>query len=140
MPPFCYHFVTHAYGLYASRELIDLLSEKSHYLFRLRTKFSTKIDDLPLGSHVITMYDNVKVRIVKFTLPSGETQTLMTDLFDLDEAGFKDLYFRRWRIEVKYDVVKNKLEMPCFGGFPENVIMHGIRQLPPQLATEKKPW
>ena len=108
---------------YASQELIELLSEKSYYLFRLRTKFNTEIDALPLGSHIITMYGNVKVRIVKFTLPSGEIETLMTNLFDLDESEFKDLYFKRWRIEVKYDVVKNKLELPCFGGFSENVIM-----------------
>lgn len=108
---------------YASQELIELLSEKSSYLFRLRTKFSTEIDALSLGSHTITMYDDVKVRIVKFTLPSGEIETLLTNLFDLDESEFKDLYFKRWRIEVKYDVVKNKLEMPCFSGFSENVIM-----------------
>lgn len=108
---------------YASRELVELLSEKSHYLFRLRTKFSTEIDALALGTHVITMYNDVKVRIVKFTLPSGEVETLMTNLFELDESEFKDLYFKRWRIEVKYDVVKNKLEMPCFGGCSENVIM-----------------
>lgn len=108
---------------YASQELIELLSEKSSYLFRLRTKFNTEIDALSLGSHIITMYDDVKVRIVKFTLPSGEIETLLTNLFDLDESEFKDLYFRRWRIEVKYDVVKNKLEMPCFSGFSENVIM-----------------
>ena len=108
---------------YASRELIELLSEKSYYLFRLRCKFSTDIDALPLGSHIIDMYNDVKIRIVKFTLPSGEIETLMTNLFDLDESEFKDLYFKRWRIEVKYDVVKNKLEMPCFGGFSENVIM-----------------
>ena len=108
---------------YASQELIELLSEKSSYLFRLRTKFSTEIDALSLGSHIITMYDDVKVRIVKFTLPSGEIETLLTNLFDLDESEFKDLYFKRWRIEVKYDVVKNKLEMPCFSGFSENVIM-----------------
>ena len=108
---------------YASQELIELLSEKACYLFRLRSKFSTEIDALPLGSHNITMYDNVKVRIVKFVLPSGEVETLMTNLFDLNEAEFKELYFKRWRIEVKYDVVKNKLEMPCFGGFSENVIM-----------------
>ena len=101
---------------YASQELIELL-------FRLRTKFNTEIDALPLGSHIITMYDDVKVRIVKFTLPSGEIETLLTNLFDLDESEFKDLYFKRWRIEVKYDVVKNKLEMPCFSGFSENVIM-----------------
>ena len=108
---------------YASQELIELLSENACYLFRLRSKFSTEIDALPLGSHNITMYDNVKVRIVKFVLPSGEVETLMTNLFDLNEAEFKGLYFKRWRIEVKYDVVKNKLEMPCFGGFSENVIM-----------------
>ena len=108
---------------YASQELIELLSKKSLYLFRLRTKFNTEIDALPLGSHIITMYGDVKVRIVKFTLPSGEIETLLTNLFDLDESEFKDLYFKRWRIEVKYDVVKNKLEMPCFSGFSENVIM-----------------
>ena len=112
---------------YASQELIELLSEKSYYLFRLRTKFNNEIDALPLGSHTITVYGNVKVRIVKFTLPSGEIETLMTNLFDLDESEFKDLYFKRWRIEVKYDVVKNKLELPCFGGFSENVIMQDFR-------------
>ncbi|MBQ1856031.1 MAG: type II secretion system F family protein, partial [Anaerovibrio sp.] len=42
---------------------------------------------------------------------------------ELNESEFKELYFKRWRIEVEYDVVKNKLELPCFGGFSENVIM-----------------
>ena len=71
------------------------------FLFRLRSTFSTKIDALPLGSSVITMYDNMKVCIYKFILPSGEVETLMSDLFDLDESEFKDLYFKRWRLEVK---------------------------------------
>lgn len=108
---------------YASEEIITLLHQKTYYLFRLRYKFNTEIDALPLGSHEITMYDGLKVRIVKFTLPSGEIETLLTNLFDLAESEFMELYFKRWRIEVKYDVVKNKLELPCFGGFSENVIM-----------------
>lgn len=108
---------------YASEELITLLHQKTYYLFRLRYKFNTEVDALPLGSHEITMYDGLKVRIVKFALPSGEIETLITNLFDLAESEFKALYFKRWRIEVKYDVVKNKLELPCFGGFSENVIM-----------------
>lgn len=108
---------------YASRELIEILSEKSNYLFRLRSKFNLTIDKLPLGSHEIILYENTKARVVKFLLPSGETETLLTNLFDVDEAEFKKLYFMRWGIEVKFDVVKNKLEMPCFGGFSENVIM-----------------
>ena len=65
---------------YASQELIELLSKKSLYLFRLRTKFSTEIDALSLGSHIITMYDDVKVRIVKFTLPSGQGNRMKKSL------------------------------------------------------------
>jgi len=108
---------------YASEELIKILSTKSYFLFRLKTKFNVEIDKLPLGSHVIKMYDNIDVRIVKFVLPSGEIETLMTNLFDLDESKFKELYFKRWPVEVKFDIVKNKLELPCFGGFTENIIM-----------------
>ena len=102
---------------YASRELIELLSKKSYYLFRLRSKFNVEIDALPIGSHIITLYDYIKVRIVKFTLPSGETETLLTNLFDLDEAEFKDLYFKRWRVEVKYDVVKTSWKCRVLADF-----------------------
>ena len=108
---------------YASKKLIELLSEKSYFLFRLRSKFNVEIDKLSPGSHTIKMYDNIDVRIIKFELPSGEIETLMTNLFDLDEAKFKELYFKRWPVEVKFDIVKNKLELPCFGGFTENIIM-----------------
>ena len=106
-----------------AKKLIELLSEKSYFLFRLRSKFNVEIDKLSLGSHIIKMYDNIDVRIIKFELPSGEIETLMTNLFDLDEAKFKELYFKRWPVEVKFDIVKNKLELPCFGGFTENIIM-----------------
>jgi len=108
---------------YASKELIEILAEKSNFLFRLRSKFNTYIDALSLGSHIITIYDNIKVRVVKFTLPSGEIETLLTNLFELNESEFKEFYFKKWRIEVEYDVVKNNLELPCFRGFSENVIM-----------------
>ena len=35
----------------------------------------------------------------------------------------KELYFKRCPVEVKYDIVKNKLELPVFGGFTENIIL-----------------
>lgn len=108
---------------YPCEDLIRELSEKSHYLMRLRRKFSKDIDELGLGSHIITLYGDVKARIVKLELPSGEIETLITNLFDLDESKFMGLYFMRWPVEVKYDIVKNKLELPNFGGFTENVIM-----------------
>ncbi len=108
---------------YPSKELIRKLSEESNYLMRLRSKFNTEIDALGLGSHRITLYKNTDVRVIKFTLPSGEIETLITNLFDLPEEKFKELYFKRWPVEVKYDIVKNKLELPNFGGVTENIIM-----------------
>ena len=90
---------------------------------RLKTKFNKEIDALGLGSHIITPYDrNQPIRVVKIKLDSGEIETLITNLFDLDEADFKDLYFKRWSVETKYDIVKNKLELPNFTGFSPNVI------------------
>ena len=108
---------------YPSEELIRRVSDQSHYLMRVKTKFNKKIDDLPLGSHVITLYGNIRVRVFKFTLPSGEVEMLISNLFDLPDEAFKPLYFKRWGIEIKYDVVKNKLELPNFNGFTENIIL-----------------
>lgn len=108
---------------YPSEELIRRLSNQSHYLMRVRAKFNRKIDQLPLGSYVITMYGDIRVRVFKFTLPSGEIEMLISNLFDLPDEEFKPLYFKRWRIEIKYDVVKNKLELPNFNGFTENIIL-----------------
>jgi hypothetical protein len=41
------------------------------------------------------------VRVVKFELPGGEVETLITDLFELPEECFPKLYFMRWPIETK---------------------------------------
>jgi len=108
---------------YASEELIKVLSKQSCYLFRLRRKFNKDIDSLPVGSHTVTLYGDIVARVVKFALPSGEIETLLTNMFDIDEADFKALYFKRWPVEVKFDIVKNKLELPCFAGCTENVIL-----------------
>ena len=63
------------------------------------------------------MYGNIRARIFMFKLPSGEVEMLISNLFNLPDEEFKPLYFKRWGIEIKYDVVKNKSELPNFNGF-----------------------
>jgi hypothetical protein len=105
---------------YASIELIRaLLARKIHYVMRVRSKFSTAIDSLGCGSHVIELgrgEGRVPVRVIKFRLSSGEIETLITDLVDTKYGTktFKALYFKRWPIETKYDRLKNKLEIENF--------------------------
>lgn len=64
------------------------------------------------------------VRVLKFKLDSGIEEILLTNLFDksftIDE--FKSLYFMRWGIEVKYDELKNRLEIENFSGTTKNAI------------------
>jgi hypothetical protein len=99
-----------------------------HFLFRLRTKFNKIIDSLPLGDHMQLFKVNGKdiiARIIKFTLESGEIETLITDVFDknLSIDDFKQLYFKRWAVETTYDVIKNKLGLENFTGLSPNCIM-----------------
>lgn len=62
--------------------------------------------------------DSIVVRVVKFILPNGEGETLITNLPNAD-ATYDDcimLYFKRWGIEVRYDELKNKFEIENFSG------------------------
>jgi hypothetical protein len=58
------------------------------------------------------------VRVFNITLSSGEKEILVTNLPGKDvkykEAG--ELYFSRWKIEVKFDSLKNKLELENMSG------------------------
>jgi hypothetical protein len=68
----------------------------------------------------------VKVRVIKFKVKGGETETLISSLMDsgYDVMIFKGLYFKRWPIEGKYDEVKKKLEVENFSG----ILADNIRQ------------
>lgn len=103
---------------YASAELIKaFLDANVRFLMRVRKKFNLDIDDLPLGDHRYTL-GQIPIRVIKFLLPSGEVETLITDLFDkrMGESAFKTLYFKRWPVETKYGELKHKLEIENFSG------------------------
>jgi hypothetical protein len=107
---------------YPSKELIEaILQANAHFIMRVRRKFNLDVDAAPMGSSVIIL-DGIRVRVVKFILPSSQTETLIADLFDMEESVFQELYFLRWSVEEKYDVVKNKLELPNFTGRTANVL------------------
>ena len=60
----------------------------------------------------------IETRIVKYQLETGEEEILITNLeekeFAREEVG--KLYFRRWNIELAYNIAKNKLELQNFSG------------------------
>ena len=60
----------------------------------------------------------IETRLVKYQLETGEEEILITNLeekeFAREEVG--KLYFRRWNIELAYNIAKNKLELQNFSG------------------------
>jgi hypothetical protein len=103
---------------YPSAALIhELEVQELHFLMRVKSKWNREVDETPAADSLIRLDEATKIRVVKFQLPSGETETLITDLFDLPIEEFPALYFKRWPIETKYDVVKNKLALENFTGY-----------------------
>jgi hypothetical protein len=108
---------------YPSAALIhELEAQKLYFLMRVKSKWNHEVDDATSADSLVTV-DGTTLRVVKFQLPSGETETLITNLFALPVEEFSELYFKRWPIETKYDVVKNKLALENFTGYSENVIL-----------------
>jgi hypothetical protein len=108
---------------YPSAGLIHELEKKGfYYLMRVKSKWNLEVDAISSQDSVIELKEGTKVRVIKFQLPSGETETLISNLFELESEKFPDLYFKRWPIETKYDILKNKLAIENFTGYIENVI------------------
>jgi len=113
---------------YACFSLIQKLEEKGFkFLMRVRTKFNIDIDNQKDADGIVYLKQKdkkIKVRVIKFPLLTGETETLITNIWDenISVDSFGELYFKRWPIETKYDVVKNKLEIENFSGLTVEAI------------------
>jgi hypothetical protein len=113
---------------YSSADLMAQAESKGlKFLVRLRKKFNVEIDGLSCGIHDFELpVEDAKlaVKVIKFVLPGGEVETLVTNLSDarMGIKAFKELYFLRWQIETKYGEVKLKIEIENFSGRTEIAI------------------
>ena len=61
---------------------------------------------------------DIEVRVIAVPLDGGVTEYLATNIFDeaLTVSDFKELYFMRWPIELKYGELKNQFLLEEFSG------------------------
>jgi len=82
------------------------------------TMFSTKA--LPREkNHAKTLPENLRVRFLQLQLPNGEVEIPATSLLDRKKYPyrlFQKLYYRRWRIETYFQVLKSRLCLDNFSG------------------------
>ena len=62
---------------------------------------------------------SIKIRLVKILLDTGETEVLVTNLYDIDiytQDDLKEVYHLRWGIETCYGYMKEELQLGQFSG------------------------
>lgn len=107
---------------YPSSELIsELIEGNVYFVIRIpRNIFTKEINTQKQDQNISIKYRKklYTVRIIRFLLESGIEEILMTNLFEetYQIQDFKELYFKRWGVETKYDELKNKLEIENFTG------------------------
>ena len=87
---------------------------------RVRKKFNVDFDLASRNEKVYFEYKGKQyyVRVFRLVLDNGQEETLITNLKakHLSKKEVGELYFTRWGIEVKYDTLKNKLELENLSG------------------------
>lgn len=84
---------------YPSRKLIKFIESKDvKYLMKSKEKFLKSVMVAPMGDTLMDVdykYEIIKIRVIKFELSSGITETLITNPIDdkLSINDFKGLYF-----------------------------------------------
>ena len=115
---------------YPSAALIETIENaKYKYVMRCSTEFMHAMDvteeDQTFMHKFVKSKQPIKLRIVKFKLPSGIYEYLVTNIFDpeIKAEDFKWLYQQRWGIGTKYNDLKNTLEIENFTGYSEIAIL-----------------
>ena len=113
---------------YPSADFIAFTREQGfHFIMRVRVKWNREVDEIENEGWIQIVKDDKSylVRVLKITLETGETETLLTSLdsakLSREIAG--EVYFKRWGIEGVNDFVKSKLELENFSGKTEQTVL-----------------
>lgn len=102
---------------YASKEMIAYMYEKNiDFVMRVSTSFIKEVNQVKENDEVVKVKHeekDLKIRVIKVILETGEIETLITSIMYKEFApeDFKVLYFKRWGIEVKYNEIKSRLQL-----------------------------
>lgn len=107
---------------YPSADFIAfLITNNIDFVIRTPKSFSTSVKNAKKADQIIHIKSEGKsyeIRVVRLMLDSGIEEILLTSLIynDLEIKDFKELYFKRWGIEIKFDELKNRIEIENFTG------------------------
>lgn len=117
---------------YYSDDFFTYCVDHNHYcVIRLKEKLNLSRKALNSDNITtnITVGDknnprDITVRVIRVILPDGTNEFLATNIFDdsITSEMFRELYFYRWPIEIKYKELKTRLQLEEFNGATKNSI------------------
>lgn len=104
-----------------------LLENKLNFVIRTPVNFYRSIIKEEVPDQIFELVYKGKVmrlRAVRIPIGSSEEELLITNILDKSFVipVFKELYFKRWSIETKYDMLKNKIQIEKFSGATKQTI------------------
>lgn len=109
---------------YYSKDMFQYCVKHGH-LCLMRLKESYKIAKRCTGELIASLpedtlhgYPETKIRVIEVILPDGSKEYLATNLFDekFTSEMFRELYFLRWPVELKYKELKSRFAIEEFSG------------------------
>ena len=91
------------------------------FVIRARTNHLPEIDNAPMGDSTF-IRDGIEIRVIKLTLPNGDVEILLTNLFELSQSLVIKLYTMRWVAETAYFKLKRELCVEKFSGRTANSV------------------
>jgi len=108
---------------YPQEALFETIDERGiKFLARCKSNYCIKTMEAPIGDSIIELNGGLTARVFKFALPSGEIETLLTNLFEIPSQALPNLYALRWGIETAYFRFKRVLCVEKFSGKTPNSI------------------
>lgn len=113
---------------YKSIHLLNYLEKNNQkFVLRVDSNFHKKAIEAPIKEQKVTLKKKstaVDVRVLKFTLPSGEEEILISNLpdeFTYDEIT--SIYASRWSVETAFHYIKNGTMLENFTGESETAVL-----------------
>ena len=115
-------------GYPAKKVIFQLSKLPGKFLFRIPKTFEAAFrsyDAPDFCTHIDFRGDRVFIRVVRVTLISGETETLVTNLFSstMTAEDLRKIYALRWGVETAYRNIKDRLSLVRFSGKSRQTVL-----------------
>ncbi len=123
------HYIKETAGMLTQDEIVEI--KHTNYR-RHRSRYATEEQ-----FQAVISKPHTRVRIVKYQLPTGEIEYLITNIEDFSYDDIVKLYSARWGIETAYFSLKQKLQIEKFtSSIP--LLIERKRQVEPYMELRQQ--